>query len=349
MANSKPLKNRKSGEKYSNNNKKGNRTRQILSFLLLAGVVIYGIIWGSDGLLSGDGGDAFADDPAPIEEILPVSGDAPSVSNLASAATKKNTVSKPISELVPERDLRPELSFPFSSQIVEHQGFVLSYNSDYRIPNWVLYELTLTETLGNLRRSNDFMPDPQIPNKKSAQLDDYRHSGFDRGHMAPSSDLNFDQSVQSECYYLSNMCPQDHAFNSGIWLDLEHFVHSWGERDSAITVVCGPVMPRSKAEARQMRSIGRNHVLVPDYFFKIVLAPYAKPRPQAIGFVMPNQNETEPGKSYNRRVRRYAVSVDSIEVLTGIDFFPILPDDVEDLVESQISLRYWFNNESLGE
>lgn len=240
-----------------------------------------------------------------------------------------------------ERESWPVLADYYSSQIIEHQAYVVSYNATYKVPNWSLYELTREETYGSLKRSNDFAPDPAVPERQMAQLEDYRGSGYDRGHMTPSGDLNWDAKVMSETYLLSNMCPQGHDFNAGTWLDLEHAVERWGRRDSAITVICGPVLPKTAEEASRMKRIGRGKVLVPEKFWKVVLSPFGD-KPKAVAFLMPNYNELDASHRNNRPIREYAVTVDYLEELLDIDFFPILPDDVEERIEATFDPRDWF-------
>ena len=191
--------------------------------------------------------------------------------------------------------------------------------------------------ISGLERSNNFQPDPEIKREDAAQLEDYKHSGWDRGHMAPSMDMNWNADVLDESYYLSNMCPQGHDFNSGIWLDLEHQIRYWAKRDSAICVVTGPILPKSKKD--DYRKLPRSKVLIPDYFYKAVFAPFGK-EPRAIAFVMPNEQRYE-------KISSFAISIDSLENLTGIDFFSVLPDDIEDVVEADFNLRDWFRKKDI--
>lgn len=242
-----------------------------------------------------------------------------------------------LSALNYEQQARPRVVTTLSEQLVSHKAYSLSFNKDYKVPNWVFYELTRDEIKGTLERSNNFQEDPNIKHKDASHLEDYRRSGWDRGHMAPSMDMNWDPEVLDESYFLSNMCPQGHDFNSGIWLDLEHQVRYWAKRDSAICVVCGPVLPKSKDA--KIRTLGDSKVLIPDYFYKIVFAPFAD-RPRAIAFVMPNHQE-------DAKISSYAVTVDSVENLTGIDFFPVLPDVLEEKVESSFNLRDWFRKKDI--
>ncbi len=264
---------------------------------------------------------------------------------------KKQRVVTDIFTINYEQEAQPQLTVPATSQLIHHKAYSTSYNAEYKIPNWTFYELTLAETMGRLRRSNNFQPDPNVPDRQSAQLTDYRGSGFDRGHMAPSMDFNWDVDIEDETYYLSNMCPQDHDFNSGIWLDLEHQVRRWAERDSAICVACGPVLPKKDQSGQYINpvtgktyhitTIGRNKVLVPEHFFKVVLSPFGD-HPKAIGFIMPNENVLRRDGRGNAPVKDFAVSIDRVEELTGIDFFAILPDDIEDRIEKRYEYDDWF-------
>lgn len=215
--------------------------------------------------------------------------------------------------------LRPE-------QEITHAGYMVSYNPEWRIPNWVSYELTRKETEGELERSDKFVEDPDVK-KGSATGDDYKRSGYDRGHMAPAADMKWNATAMKECFYYSNMCPQKHSLNAGKWKALEEKVRDWAQEDSAIVIVCGPIVEKG------YKTIGQGRVVVPQRFFKVILSPYLN-SPKAIGFIMKNENEPLPLSSY-------AVSVDSVEKLTGIDFFSALPDDVENRIESTSSTSGW--------
>lgn len=237
-----------------------------------------------------------------------------------------------------EQQAHPVLKEKRAEQLIDHKAYHVSYNKDFKVPNWVFYELTREEIKGTLRRSDNFQADPALKYDDASHLEDYRNTGWDRGHMAPSMDMNWDPDVLDEAFLLSNMCPQGHDFNAGIWLDLEHEVRYWAKRDSAVCVVCGPVLPKSKNE--KYRTLPRSTVIIPEYFYKIVLAPFAKNGPRAIAFIMPNEQRYETLGSF-------AVTIDSVEALTGIDFFPILPDDIEDVVESSINLPDWLRKKDI--
>lgn len=214
-------------------------------------------------------------------------------------------------------------------RIISHTGHTLSFNREHNEPNWVAWELTAEETDGRFARSDDFQPDPQVPEPHRVVTSDYRGAGYDRGHMAPAADMKWSARAMTECFYMSNICPQDHGLNSGPWATLEKACRRWAVQEGCVYVVCGPVF-----KAGRHKSIGtERHITVPDGFFKVVLS-LAEGREKAIGFYYAN-------RSGKQTMEAAAMSVDAVEELTGIDFFVNVPDKLEERVESRFSLKEW--------
>ena len=212
-------------------------------------------------------------------------------------------------------------------QIIEHTGYTLSYNEEYEQPSYVAYELTREEVYGALSREDNFRADSAVTTG-SATLDDYRSSGYDRGHLAPAADFKWSAEAMSDTFYLSNMSPQEGGFNRGIWADLEAVVRQMAVDNERIYVVTGPVLTDGP-----YKTIGENKVAVPNQFYKVVL-DYTDPDIKAIGFVLPN-------KKSDKKIETYVLSVDEVEEITGLDFYPALPDDVEELLESNVDISAW--------
>jgi endonuclease G len=212
-------------------------------------------------------------------------------------------------------------------QIITHIGYTVSYNSDWKIPNWVAYELTKEEVDGLTSRSNNFIPDPGVSYGKSATTDDYKNSGWDRGHMAPAADMKWSKQAMKESFYLSNICPQNKKLNSGIWKDLEEQVRGLATEKGNIYIVCGPIV------SKQAKTIGYNKVAIPDAFFKVLLQN-DNGNWSAIAFMFANENERKP-------LSTYAMSVEEMQIITNIDFFPALPDSIEEKIESQVDFTKW--------
>lgn len=213
------------------------------------------------------------------------------------------------------------------SQIIDYEGFTMSFNPDMRQPNWVAWELTADESQATdyARTDADFAPDPAVDG--CAQLDDYRDSGYDRGHLCPAGDMRWSRQAMHDCFLLTNMSPQRNALNAGAWKNLEEKCRQWAVRDSALVIICGPVLTD-----RLTSSIGSG-VAVPERYFKVILAPYANP-PRGIAFIMPNGH-------VNGGMQGAAVSIDEVEAVTGYDFFSSLPDDIEADVEAQCNFPRW--------
>lgn len=213
-------------------------------------------------------------------------------------------------------------------EVITHTGYTLSYREEYEVPEWVAYELTRDEvSVQAVDRKDNFREDPMV-STKSASLQDYKKSGYDRGHMAPAADFRWSFDAMNDTFFLSNMCPQTHAFNAGIWSDLEEAVRSIAYEDERVYVVTGPVLTDGPYD-----TIGENKVAVPNYFYKVIL-DYTYPTIKAIGFVLPHENSKEP-LSY------FALTVDQVEEITGLDFFPLLPDDEEAKIESSLDTSLW--------
>lgn len=213
-------------------------------------------------------------------------------------------------------------------QIIRHTGYTLSYNEDAEQPSYVAYELTRAEVLNtNTERDDDFRADPMVLTG-SAELDDYRRSGYDRGHMAPAADFRWSEEAISDTFYLSNMSPQDPSFNRGIWADLEAAVRVMAYENNSVYVVTGPVLTDGPYE-----TIGDNKVAVPKQYYKVIL-DYEEPGIKAIGFILPNEGSSKSLESF-------ATTVDEVEKLTGLDFYPSLPDDQEEIIESELDLSAW--------
>lgn len=214
-----------------------------------------------------------------------------------------------------------------SEELIPHLGYTLSYNYRHRIPNWVAWELTRHEVGGTVPRASGFKPDPLV---KGTQADDadYRNSGWDRGHMAPAADMKWSSQAMRESFYLSNVCPQNQNLNRGDWKDLEELEREVAQRYGNVWIVCGPII----GEARNGR-IGSSRATVPDAFYKVMPICH-NGRYESIGFIFKNE-------AGSHKLSYYTRTVDQIEEITGLDFFPQLPDSIEAEVESRKDHRPW--------
>lgn len=225
---------------------------------------------------------------------------------------------------------RPQLSD--DDFLVEHTGFALSFDMETNCPRWVAWELTNEEVETKaVVRGNDFRGDPLVPAYHRVEAADYRESGYDRGHMCPAGDMKWSSQSMSDCFYMSNICPQVGELNRRWWEHLESACRRWARQEGSVYICCGPIFKKS----RRVKTIGREDVKVrvPNGFFKVVLS-LREGSEKAIGFVYSNRDSRQPMDSV-------VCTVDSVEKLTGLDFFPLLPDSLEDRVESTSNLKAW--------
>jgi endonuclease G len=210
-------------------------------------------------------------------------------------------------------------------EIVKHTYYTLSYSKKDEQAEWVAYLLTRSMLTGQSERGNNFRQDPSV-SSGSAQLSDYNKSGYDRGHLCPAGDMTFNEQAMSETFYLSNMSPQVPAFNRGIWKTLETLVREWAEEDDSIFIVTGGILSEFKG------SIGLDGVTVPKSYFKVIYDLTGEKK--MIAFILPNEKGLKP-------LQDYVVTVDSVQKVTGIDFFPCLPDTLRNRLEETSDISKW--------
>ena len=212
-------------------------------------------------------------------------------------------------------------------QILRRTGYTTSYNQQSKNPNWVAWHLTKAHTYGNNKRSAEvFSEDTEVTPR--ATDNDYYNSRYDRGHMCPAGDNKWDATAMRESFLFTNICPQNHNLNKYEWNTLEIQCRDWARKYGAIDIVCGPVYDNPTPT----RTIGRNRVWVPDGFFKVVMCRTGQPK--AIGFLFRNDGKKVSLESVVR-------TVDEIERITGIDFYPALDDKTERRIEADADLSEW--------
>lgn len=219
-------------------------------------------------------------------------------------------------------------AYSATDAIIERPYYTIRYNEEHEQAMWVAYKL-VADSLAKptFERKDDFREDPRVKTG-SATLADYKGSGYDRGHLAPAADFSYDEFALSQSFYMSNMSPQDPSFNRGVWKKLEDQVRDWATANHSVYVVTGPVLNK------KFKTIGKNEVSVPEYYYKIVL-DIEKPEVKAIAFMIKNEKSSA-------ELSTFVVTIDEIEKLTQLDFFPSIPDELENALESMKEPRKWF-------
>ena len=214
-----------------------------------------------------------------------------------------------------------------SDYIAGREGYVVGFNAKTHNPDWVAYRLTKEKICNpKVERYDDFRPDPQIPD--TAQLEDYRRSGYDRGHMAPAGSMKGSAKEMSESFLLTNMCPQNNRMNSGAWNRIEEWARRQVKNEDSLYVITGPIYD-SEVEPR---TIGVTRVRVPDFFYKVVFDE--TPPEKMIAFIAAN-------KDSKNRPLQFVVSIDDVEEATGFDFFALMDKTKQEKLESTVDLQLW--------
>ncbi len=239
----------------------------------------------------------------------------------ASADPKPATPNPTVSQV-------PENILPVSTtgEIVRHTWYTLSYSEDHEQAEWVAYDLTRDRLNENwAARPNTFRPDAAV-RTESATPRDYNASGYDKGHLCPAADMAFSESAIDETFFMSNMSPQVPAFNVGIWRELEELTRDWARKFNHLYIVTGPVLTQPG-----LAQIGFSKVTVPAAYYKVLYAPDQQ---RAIAFMIPNARSIQP-------VMNYACSIDQVEKLTALDFFPQLLQGMDEELEGSLDKDAW--------
>lgn len=227
-------------------------------------------------------------------------------------------------------------------EIIEHAGMVLGFDCDYKMAAWVFHVLTPDVSSGNISRTNDFRKDESASCSSALESDyflklqnadgttKYDGFGYDRGHLAPSADFRWSASALSESYYYSNMTPQHPDFNRGSWASLEGLLRKIVEQEKKqFYILTGPILREDLPFIEQ----SVNQLKIPQLHYKIIVDASTE-NPRGMAFLMPN-NKCED------RLSAYVISIDSLEKLTGIDFFPGLDDALEAKIEQTSDYTAW--------
>lgn len=210
--------------------------------------------------------------------------------------------------------------------IVKHDYYSLSYNEKYEQAEWVAYELKKSYVRSSNFDRPYFIEDPEVKTR-SADWRNYKKSGYDKGHLCPAGDMEFAINAYNDTFFTSNISPQIHDFNGGVWNRLEQKVRYWATKyDGVYVITAGVLQPN-------LKTIGQEKVLVPKYFYKILL-DNSNGNYKMIAFLVPNEKSDKPLYSF-------VVSVDSIEKMTGIDFFPKLENKTENRLEKSSDYIAW--------
>jgi endonuclease G len=211
-----------------------------------------------------------------------------------------------------------------TNDVYNRNTYVFSYSEEHEQSEWVAYYLDNDDVKATNFDRPFFEQDPLVESA-SADWRNYKNSGYDKGHLCPAGDRKKSLDEYTETFFTSNISPQKHKFNSGVWNRLEDKVRYWATKNDGLYIVTGGVL------SDNLKTIGKEDVSVPNYFYKVLLS---KDGSKMIGFLVPHEESNKP-------LYDFVVSVDEIEKMTGIDFYSNLEDSIENQLESKSDYKGW--------
>ena len=228
--------------------------------------------------------------------------------------------------------------FPGTDTLRYQPGYILSYDGARRVPRWVGERLSPDIVDGDLpEMERQFAPDDSLPLAMRAQLIDFADSGYVRGRLAAAANHRGDARAFRASYLLSNVAPQLGAdFRATFWVALERRVRNWARGSDQLWVITGTLFlaPEGSSEVTY-KLIGERRIAVPTHFFKVLLWERDQSRAMQ-AFLVPHKPlaaDADPAA--------FLVSVDHIEALSGLDFFPDLGEPTQARLEAAESDVLW--------
>lgn len=244
-------------------------------------------------------------------------------SDEVSDSVESTNLYKEENNLFQEFDFLPKST---TGDIIKHEFYALSYNEKYEQAEWVAYKLTKNH-LSHTNFKRPFFIGDNLVKTHSSDWRNYKNSGYDKGHLCPAGDMRFSKKAFNDTFFTSNISPQKHDFNEGVWNRLEQKVRYWASKYKEVYVVTGGVLEND------LETIGSEDVAVPKYFYKVLVASI-NGKTKMIGFLMPHSDSDEP-------IYKFVTSVDKIEKMTGVDFFPKMNDKLENQLEKSVDYKDW--------
>jgi len=236
-------------------------------------------------------------------------------------------------------DRMEKIGWPSDGEVIKHSAMALEYDEEHEMARWVQHMIITDVIEGRTSRTNDFRVDPKISTGSSEEsdyfakktVDDktvYDGFGYDRGHLAASADFRWNQKALSETYYYSNMTPQSPEFNREAWAEVEMFVRDYVFRNVVdLYVVTGPVLESDLPK----QSKSKNAISIPRQHYKVAIDLTNQ---RGIAFLMTNEKAAMP-------IENYMITIDEVEAVTGLNFFPTLTNEEEAMMETKFDYAIW--------
>ncbi len=226
-----------------------------------------------------------------------------------------------------------------NNYLISRPQYVISYSRNRGLANWVSWHLS-SSWKGDARRTNDFRPDPLLPmGWYAARPSDYTNTGFDRGHLCPSDDRDATPDDNAATFLLSNIVPQAPRHNREAWKNLEEYERKLMEAGNDVYIMAGTWGRGGTGQNGYATTLAGGNLTVPALLWKILVIVPSGSDPtfslttstRVIAVSIPNTQAAA-----DKPWRAYLTTVDELESLTGYDFLPNVPTDVQRVVEARV-------------
>lgn len=243
-----------------------------------------------------------------------------------------------------KRDAKQALNFhlpwgvPQSGQTADgerllvQRDYVINYSDQLLVPLWTAHRIDADE-LDKVKRIDCFRRDPRVPAPFASLRTDYDEPVFDQGHLTPNGDMSRSLMSVLNSFVLTNMAPQHCFFNRGVWQIFESLVRLWIKDRPIVYVITGSVFDHDgdgkrdedTAAVRMVSRNGKARVAVPSHFYKILIHQTSDGQVDAVAALLPNNQTDLDGDDAIKYIEKHLVSIQDIQALTGVTFFPEVP------------------------
>ncbi len=245
------------------------------------------------------------------------------VSNNTFSMPRENSANTTASQTTTSFDYLPTST---TNQVIKHEFYTLSYSEEFEQAEWVAYKLDV-KMISRNHFERPFFIEDKLVKTQSADWRNYKKSGYDKGHLCPAGDMKFSKKAFDDTFFTSNISPQIHDFNDGVWNRLENKTRYWAQKYQSIYIITGGILKNG------LRRIGRENVAVPEAFYKILLRN-DNGNYKIIAFLVPSEESEKP-------LYDFVITTDELEKMTGVNFYPNLPDNIENQLEKNAEYKDW--------
>lgn len=238
---------------------------------------------------------------------------------------------------------------PECPRILFHREYVVCFDEPRKVAGWASYRMEKADVV-DATRVNAFRTDPRFPTDRQASCDDYKGSGFDRGHLVPRADMNRTLTALVNTFFLTNMSPQEPNHNQGVWARLEDLGRVWTKGSGPVHIVSGTIFDGEDGQPTPVADrdvITDTDVGVPTKYFKVFIRE-VDGQMDAIAFIMPNTNNV-PGRTAtdakkDAYLKTKIRTVSEIERRKGVDLFPDMDPALKERLRKLRADDLWSSN-----